>query len=134
QAFRWNEAYAVNIASIDLQHQSLFATVNELNEALAAGHGADVTHSVLEKLIEYAATHFSAEESLMEEHLFPELYQHKVEHKRFTDRVVVLMARFNSKDSGVPGALQCFLENWLAQHVLTTDMAYSSYLNERGVH
>jgi hemerythrin len=134
QTFGWSEQYAVNIAALDQQHQSLFATVNELSSALAAGRGAEVTHSVLEKLIEYAETHFAEEELLMEEHEFPELYQHKVDHKKFTTAIVRLMARFRSQDSGVPGALMCFLENWLSHHVLTTDKAYSSYLNERGVH
>lgn len=133
QAFGWSEQYAVNIAALDLQHQSLFATVDQLNEALAAGEGAEVTDSVLAKLLRYADIHFKAEEALLEQHQFPGLYEHKVEHKKFTEQVVRLLARFKRNDPGVPGALMCFMESWLKQHVMKTDMEYSSHLTERGV-
>jgi hemerythrin len=134
RAFHWTQQYAVNIAELDRQHQWLFATVNELNEALSAGQGATVTHSVLEKLVQYAQTHFVAEETLMKQHHFPGLEQHKLEHEKFVKDVGKFIEEFKSKKPTVPVSLLMFLEHWLKHHILATDKAYSSYLNERGVH
>src|ERR1035437_1236545 len=72
-AFRWSDLYSVNIAELDRQHQGFLAIVHELNQALATGEGAAVTHSILQRLVEYAHTHFPAEEALMTEHKFPAL-------------------------------------------------------------
>lgn len=133
QAFRWTEQYSVHIDELDRQHQWLFATINELNEALSSGQGAAVTHSVLQKLVQYALTHFAAEEKLMEQHSFPGLQRHKTEHHKFAEDLAKFEADFDNKKSGVPVALLFFLDHWLKHHILTTDKEYSSYLNEHGV-
>ena len=133
-AFRWTEQYSVNVASLDAQHQGLFATINELNEALARGAGARVTEAVLRKLVEYAQTHFAAEETLMTEHAFPGLETHCMEHQRFGKKVAKFMEDYRAGKQGVPVSLLLFLQVWLKEHILTADKAYSSFLNARGVH
>ncbi|HVP64494.1 MAG TPA: bacteriohemerythrin [candidate division Zixibacteria bacterium] len=133
-AFRWTQQYAVNVAELDRQHQWLFATIDEFNNALSAGQGAAVTHSALQKLLQYAQTHFAAEETLMREHHFPGLEQHKLEHEKFVKDVLRFIEEFKSKKPNVPASLLSFLEHWLKHHIMVTDKAYSSYLNERGVY
>ena len=71
--FRWTEAYRVNMAVLDQQHQQLMETVNELDQALRKGEGKAALDPVLDKLVEYALVHFAAEESLMELHKFPRI-------------------------------------------------------------
>jgi len=71
--FEWTEMYAVKVAGFDRQHRTLFRTVNELNEALRAGHGKDIVGKVLQRLIEYTASHFAQEEAAMEKNGYPEL-------------------------------------------------------------
>jgi hemerythrin len=133
-AFRWTEKYSVNIAALDHQHQSLFATINELNEALATGEGAAVADSVLQKLVEYALTHFAAEEALMTEYEFPGFSTHCMEHQKFAESVTKLLKDYRVGKSGVPVSLLLFLQTWLKRHILVADKAYSSFLNARGVH
>ena len=41
--FQWTQKYSVNVAELDQQHQGLFDTVNQLNEALTSGQGQLVT-------------------------------------------------------------------------------------------
>ena len=43
--FRWTESYRVNIAVLDRQHQQLFDTVNELDQALHTGEGKSVVEA-----------------------------------------------------------------------------------------
>jgi len=133
-AFRWNERYSVNIAALDLQHQGLFDTINELNVALSDGQGAAAMDRVLHKLVEYAEHHFSAEESLMKMHGFPGLATHRVEHEAFGRNIAKYLDDYKKGKPGAPVSLLLFLQSWLKEHILKTDKAYSSFLNEHGVH
>ena len=75
--FRWTEAFRVNIAVLDQQHQQLIDTMNQLDQALRKGEGKAVLDQVLDKLVEYALVHFATEESLMEQHQFRKLADFK---------------------------------------------------------
>jgi len=131
--FRWTEMYSVNVEALDRQHQGLFDTLNELNTALAEGHGASAMNDVLNKLVDYTKTHFSSEEMLMERYNFPGLATHRVEHEAFVRNVGKYLDDFHKGKTGVPVALLLFLQSWLKEHILKTDKAYGSYLNEHGV-
>lgn len=132
--FQWTETYAVHIASFDREHQTLFRTVNELHEALGSGHGKDVVGKVLQRLIDYTATHFAAEEAAMEAHGYPGLRLHKAEHKALAEQVLQFQKDFQSGKPGVAVALMPFLQKWLHNHILQTDRKYGPFLNEKGVH
>jgi hemerythrin len=132
-AFLWSERYSVNIAELDRQHQAFFAIVHELNQALAVGKGAAVTHSILERLVEYAHNHFAAEEALMTEHKFPALLTHRAEHEKFAQLVAEFLEHYHAGKTGVSVSLMLFLQTWLREHILVSDKAYSSFLNARGV-
>jgi hemerythrin len=129
----WSEIYSVNIALIDRQHQNLFDTINELQEGLVAGHGADVMHGVLQKLIQYTKTHFEAEEALMEQYGFHDLATHRVEHEAFVRNIAKYTEDFRISKTNAPASLLLFLQSWLKAHILKSDKAYSRFLNERGV-
>jgi hemerythrin-like metal-binding protein len=132
--FRWTNAYCVNVAVLDEQHQRLFDTVNELDLALRTGQGNSVLNPVLEKLVDYALRHFTAEESLMAEHDFPGLSTHRTQHEMFRRKIAVFLEDHKAAKPGVPVFLMLFMQNWLKQHVLKTDKQYSAFLNARGVH
>jgi len=132
--FRWSERYSVNIAKLDRQHQGLFDLLNELNAALAKGHGASAMKDTLDKLARYAQTHFASEEILMEQHNFPGLATHRVEHEAFVRNLAKYLDDFQKEKTGAPDALLLFLQSWLKEHILKTDKAYGAFLNERGIH
>jgi hemerythrin len=132
--FRWTEAYSVHIAALDQQHQQLFETVNELDQSLREGRGSAAIDGVLNKLLDYAEVHFTAEESLMQRHEFPGLSIHRAQHQEFCRKVAAFIEAQRAGKSGTPVSLLWFLREWLKQHVLKNDKRYSAYLNGRGVH
>lgn len=132
-SFRWTEAYSVNIAALDRQHQKLFETVNELNRALRSGAGNDALDPILDQLMEYATVHFAAEESLMEQYEFPGLSTHRTQHEMFRQQIAVFLAEHTAAKPGVPVSLMFFMQDWLKRHLLQTDKLYSAFLNARGV-
>jgi len=132
-AFRWTERYSVNVAAIDDQHKRLFTIINELNDALAHGEGAAVAEPVLQKLVDYAQVHFAAEEALLEEYKFPATGAHRAEHDKFTQSIAKFREDYRAGKPGVPVSLMLFLQDWLKEHILVNDKAYTSFLNARGV-
>jgi len=131
--FHWTETYSVNIAILDKQHQKLFDTVNELDQALRAGEGNSAVQQVLDKLVEYALIHFAAEESLMRKHDFPGLPTHRTQHELFRQQIAAYLLDHKAAKPGVPVSLLFFMQDWLKQHVLKTDKQYTAFLNARGV-
>lgn len=134
QAFVWNDTYSVHVAAMDRQHQQLFIAINELNDALAAGHGNDVVDDVLHKLVDYAMSHFTAEEKLMERFNFPGLDAHRERHRELVAKVNKLHDEFKAGNVGVAVSLMLFLQEWLKDHIMGVDHQYSDYLTSKGVH
>jgi hemerythrin len=132
--FRWTEKYSVNVDFIDKQHQRLFETINQLNEALAHGEGATVVERVLQKLVDYVVDHFSAEEALLAKYKYPATASHHAEHEKFTKAIAKFLEDHRAGKSGVPVSLIMFLQTWLKEHILKNDKAYVEFLTSRGVH
>ncbi len=133
EAFGWKEIYSVHVAALDRQHQSLFSTINELNDALAKGQGSEVIDRVLNKLVVYTTTHFASEEGLMEKYHFPGLAEHRLKHQELRTRVDEFVKEHEAGKVGVPADLILFLQAWLREHILGTDHQYTAFLNSRGV-
>lgn len=131
--FLWTEQYSVHVATLDRQHQGLFAAIEELNQALSAGQGNQKLDPILQKLVDYTLDHFSAEESLMDLHGFPGLPSHRAKHELFRQKIASFLEDRRAGKPGIAVALLFFTQNWLTQHVLHTDKQYSDFLNARGV-
>ncbi len=133
-AFEWTETYAVQVANFDRQHRTLFRTVNELHEALRAGRGKDVVGKVLQRLIDYTASHFAEEEAAMEKNGYPEFGAHKAQHTALVAQVLKFQKDFQAGNLGVGATLMPFLQKWLSDHIMQTDKKYGPFLNEKGIH
>jgi hemerythrin-like metal-binding protein len=133
-AFEWTEMYSVQVESFDRQHRTLFRTANELNEALRAGCGKDIVDRILQQLIDYAASHFAAEEVAMDRTGYPEFGAHQAEHKALVEQVLKFQEDFQAGKPGVAVALMQFLQKWLCHHIMQTDKKYGPFLNEKGIH
>jgi len=131
--FQWKDSYSVKVEAMDHQHKKLFELVNELHNAMGAGHGKDVAGDVLHRLIDYTVNHFSAEEKLMEKYNYPGLTSHRVEHKALTDKVLAFKKEFDAGTGNVTPELMLFLQQWLRNHIQTVDQRYGEFLNTHGV-
>lgn len=132
-ALHWTEAHSVNIAELDRQHQKLLETVNELNDALRSREGQSAVGKILERLVQYAGEHFTAEEALMERHGFPGLPMHRAQHESFRQKLAGFLDDYRAGKAGVPVSLLLFMNDWVRQHMMKTDKRYSRFLNARGV-
>jgi hemerythrin len=130
--FRWTEAYSVNIARLDKQHQKLFETMSQIDEALRSGEPETRIDQILDSLISNTFAHFSTEECLMEKHGFPGLAEHQAEHAAFREEIAGFVIDRKNRP-GVSVDTLFYTQSWLKQHLLHVDNKYVAYLNERGV-
>jgi hemerythrin-like metal-binding protein len=131
--FRWDPSYSVNIAELDRQHQQLFRTLVELDQALQNGTADSIIEVVLENLIQYTIRHFAAEENLMQKHGFPGLSAHRYDHQLLAQKLTKFNLSQRAGHPEIPSNLLPFLKAWWQDHVLKTDKEYSEFLNARGI-
>jgi len=126
--FEWNQKYSVGIASIDAQHQNLFATAHELHAAMSAGQGKAHLAGILERLVRYTSLHFEHEERLMRQHKYPALAKHLEEHAILTRSVLAFQRDFQSGRVTITVQILHFLRDWLEHHIQGSDFAYAPHL------
>ena len=131
--FIWNSSYSVNVKRFDADHQQLFNIINELHEGTKAGHGKDVMHDVLSKLLRYTERHFTAEEAVMKELGYTQLPAHIEQHRKFTDKIKEVADQYKAGAAGLSVDMLDFLTKWLSQHIMAIDKQYSEFMNAKGV-
>ncbi|RWX48386.1 hemerythrin [Candidatus Electrothrix communis] len=130
---KWNDSFSVNVVKIDQEHKKLFEIVNELTDAMKAGHGKDVLGNILDRLISYTASHFQLEENYFQQVKYPDAAAHKKEHVAFVQKVTDFKKEFDDGRATVSVNILQFLSKWLQTHIKGTDQKYSSFLNEKGI-
>ncbi|TRX01276.1 bacteriohemerythrin [Candidatus Methylobacter oryzae] len=125
EVFPWNKNFEVGVPLIDEQHQKLVELLNVLAGHLAYQSDIPTLNNVFNDLAEYAIYHFQAEESIWHT-FFPEddwEAKHKDDHKRFLATVNRIMGEKTRRPlDQVIEEILTFLTQWLAFHILDTDM------------
>lgn len=131
---RWiDEKYSVNIGDIDEQHKKLIGIINEAYQAKIENLNRKTIAGILEKMADYAKTHFQAEEQLLSEHGYPELEFHRNAHLFFMTKAGELNRDFALNEDSIIEDMLTFLKEWLIKHIMETDKRYAPFLNERGI-
>ena len=122
----WDVKYATGNATVDKQHQELFAMVNTLHDGVIAGKGKDVLGPTLDKLAAYGVEHFKVEEGFTKG--YPNLARHQAKHVDLTKQAVDIIGGYKSGKSVLPIALSKFLGDWLKQHIMEEDIVLVNWL------
>ena len=131
--FDWKNEYAVNIGSIDAQHQMLFAIGRELYAAMSTGQGKAVLGRILDRLVQYTTVHFAHEERLMQLHHYPDFAKHKAQHDELVKQVQAFQTEFESGRATMAVQVLQFLKDWLESHIKGSDSAYAPCLKAQKV-
>lgn len=130
---KWNDSLSVNVVKIDQEHKKLVEMINELTDAMKAGHGKDVLGKILNGLISYTASHFQTEEKYFQQVKYPDAAAHKKEHVAFVQKVTEFKKEFDAGRATVSVNILQFLSKWLQNHIKGTDQKYSSFFHENGI-
>ncbi len=129
---RWNEKMSVGMVELDADHKELIKVINQLGANAKDEARRNAIRQSLFALLRYAEYHFAREEKVMAACQYPEIREHKLEHRDFVERINHLHRRFDEGPEEaaaiVNEALLTFLQDWLKHHILIEDMAYQSYV------
>ncbi len=135
--FEWMDEYSVNVAAIDKQHRKMFEIGEKIyNLVLLKDRfgNYDKIAEIFEELKLYTLYHFEFEEKLMEKCNFKDIESHRLEHVFMIKKLQRIEKKgidSNQKEATVD--LITFVSDWIAEHILKTDMRYKPFLAEKGV-
>lgn len=129
----WRKEYELGIETIDKQHQSLVAIINELYQAFIENHHHEKLADVIKELDEYTHKHFGTEEAFFEQFNYAEKESHKKEHDYFRKRIVDFKKEFNSGKRSLTFQVLNFLRDWLIKHIQGTDQKYKDLFLSKGL-
>lgn len=118
---------------MDDQHGIIMDTMNEVRLTLVQGRSREEINECMVRLVEFTRLHFAAEESLLEQHGFPEVREHRLAHQRLLAEVEEAVQRVQHRDEIQMRSLLLFLREWYMTHIEQLDRQYGVWLNERGI-
>jgi hemerythrin len=130
----WTKKYSVGVKSLDDQRIRLVDDLNKLHAAMMKGNAQSVAGDLAFGAMERVNNYFSAEERLMETTEFPQLAEHRAEHRALAAKIEAFVARYEQDDQTMYPELLRFLGNWLHDHALAVDKQYTQWFNEHRIH
>lgn len=126
----WNDTLMTGVPIIDEQHQILVNMINELNIRLTDKISPDDLQEIVHDLMSYALYHFDTEEELMLENAYgtEDREAHFHQHRDFSAKVAALQQGLKQGQSVSREELLTFLNGWLVNHILKTDMRLGKFL------
>ena len=120
----WEESWCVGDDKLDNDHKVLVSTINRL---IAAREDQEPTDWVLQDIADYANFHFTREEEMMKSSGYPGFDAHVKEHRMFIEWLDTVKTTFKVDVEArhyITDSVIEYLQKWLKEHILGTDMAY----------
>jgi hemerythrin-like metal-binding protein len=120
---KWIEAYSVGNTDIDDQHKVLFTMINDFFQQDSKANAI----MLFQSLSAYIDLHFAAEEDLLRQINYPDTEEHIKKHDELRAKFHLLQSKLDDYHADIHHKIAMFLYNWLAKHILKSDMEYRSY-------
>lgn len=119
------------IPSMNDTHLEETLIINKLDVAVS-NNELEAIGEILKELLEHTSMHYSDEEDMMEEALFPAYKTHKKEHDRHLKELKSVIAYFEKHQD--PRAIYAYIEGnltpWILHHADTMDRMLALFLKE----
>ena len=119
--FEWQDAYSVNIRTLDDQHKALVDTLNHLFVAAFERKANSIVVGMLQKLQRYCQTHFELEERLLQQMSHKDAAAHRHENRMLLEQLDRLCKKHEQEDMPVYFDMLYFLKTWLVGHFRVVD-------------
>jgi hemerythrin-like metal-binding protein len=132
----WNDSFTTHLPELDDHHRALVHTLNEANAKLAGNSSIETLGRITRDLLIYALCHFEAEEGMMKQYGYVSAHaadaeHHVRQHRDFSARVVAVRSGLQTGKVIAPADLLAFLNDWLVDHILTTDKKLGAFVAAR---
>jgi hemerythrin-like metal-binding protein len=133
EPFKWKEEYNVNITVIDEQHKKFLEIINELKIIINNNLCKTKVSEVFFQLAYLIDHYFIKEEIYFNDLKYPNIIQHKTDHKKFIDRIIQFQKDVENNKPNLCLDIYKYLENWFDEHILKYDKEAVEYLLKKGV-
>lgn len=124
----------MGVSSIDEQHRGIITLINMLIDNPDQPVYSKITAEVLREMVSYANNHLAYEESLLEEHGYPDYEAHRNHHLEYIKTVADFsMKALSTYNNNISSEFLDYLKNWWVNHILIEDMKYKSFFNANGI-
>lgn len=122
--FVWKSSFNLGIPQVDEEHRHFFDIINDLHAALETGEERAIVDQTMAELREYARFHFAHEEDFLQLVGYPDLAQHRAQHRHF----VLALQRIQGQPAAKAVAALCLARDWLLEHILGMDQRYTKWV------
>lgn len=122
--FTWQEIYSVGVEKIDAQHRNLFEIANRFHDACIARVARSRLIEIFGELVDYTASHFADEESMLREMKCPDYERHRDNHAKLVGLVLNYRQKLESGEPESELRAMEFIKTWLNGHILGMDRNY----------
>ena len=129
----WLPDYEVAVTEIDDQHKKFVLLLNDLNDTIEVGSEEIILGDIIDQLAAYANYHFSTEEKYFDEFDYPDSKAHKAIHQDFREQVANFQEHYQGHEDKYARKVLDFMKNWLVNHIMTVDKAYSDCFHQHGL-
>jgi hemerythrin-like metal-binding protein len=135
QLIAWGDHLKVDQPQIDAQHEAIFNIAMEVAETWHKHGDVGRLKALTEKLANVLAGHFRYEEKLLSVVGYPNLDEHKAEHKVMLDELKLIRDRLDRMGSGTAQMAPGFIvRNYVlgvtVGHICHSDMDYCVYARQ----
>ncbi|MGI6407313.1 MAG: bacteriohemerythrin [Gammaproteobacteria bacterium] len=129
ETLTWSDDFKTGIDIIDEQHQRLFEYFAEIQSAIAEEDEGKV-EAVCRGLIDYAVSHNTFEETLMQSADYPHFEAHQAVHHAFRERAYGYLERLEQEENRMKVArtIRTEIGLWLINHIKREDQHYVPYV------
>ena len=122
--FTWKDAFSIGNEKVDRQHRLFLETLNDYYEITFGGNDGVVDKELIDKLKNYAVTHFRFEEDLMESVGYDGIERQRKQHSYFKSLVREFeSAHLQGKSEKLSSAVS-YLRDWFLNHILDEDKKF----------
>ena len=127
---KWRESLSIGVEEIDNQHKELLSHFGRFLDACKSSKGMEELKVLLGFLDGYVIKHFSDEESIQRQHLYPDYATHKLEHGSFVTRLNDLKEEISREGVALHHVIETnhMLLKWLIHHISTVDVWLGKFL------
>lgn len=131
ERFEWNDSFNINVRDIDEQKQKIAAHINTIFEKREEGAEPKVIFDLLNELGEGLRMHFGHEEKIMHQLGYPELGDHRKNHKYYMRKTLNMRRIVADDPANLTDETLGFLSAWLKEHILLEDQYFAPYARVR---
>ena len=119
----------VELSSMNDTHLEEIIIANNIATAIKERDKTKITE-LLEELLEHTITHFSGEEMMMLEAIFPPYLMHKGEHDKGLNELRFHMKKWEEEENFelLDEYINISLKNWIINHIQTMDTVTARFL------